>query len=136
MVDSSQRLVLLAENHGGGAPWYHPAYRGILQETPYTFTDTAQLADPSQVRKSCVANRGDHRGSLFLLNSFITHGPAPKPSEAESVNAFRPLLHRARLCARIRHVFPNVVAVDFSTVGDVIRVADALNHVRSASGPR
>ncbi len=130
MVSSNQRLVLLAEKHGGGgASWYHPAYEGIVQETPYTFADSTQLDDPSKVGASCAPNRGGRRGSIFLLNNFITNGPAPRPSVAEKVNNFRPLLYRARLCERIRHAFPNLLAVDFSTAGDVVRVADALNHV-------
>jgi hypothetical protein len=133
MVASNQRLVLFAEHHGGGAPWYHPAYQGIVQETPYTFTDPAQLADPRQVRASCVANRGGHRGSLFLLNHFITSGPSPKPSTAAEVNALRPLLFRARLCERVRHAFPNLLAVDFATVGNVVQAADALNQVAGGS---
>jgi hypothetical protein len=134
MVESNQRLVLLAENNGGGAPWYHPAYEGILQETPYTFTDPAQLNDPSQVGASCVPNRGGRKGSLFLLNNFITSGPSPRPSVAEQVNSFRPLLYRARLCERMRNALPNVLAVDFASTGDVVRVANALNGV--AGGQR
>jgi hypothetical protein len=134
MIDSNQRLVLFAENHGGGARWYHPAYRGIVQETPYTFTRAAQLTEPAELRASCRPNRGGRRGSLFLLNNFITRGPAPRPSVAARVNAFHALLRRARTCERIRNAFPNVIAVDFSTVGDVAGVVDALNHVRARSG--
>jgi hypothetical protein len=129
MVESNQRLVLLAENNGGGAPWYHPAYEGILQETPYTFTDPAQLNDPSRVGASCVPNRGGRKGSLFLLNNFVTSGPSPRPSVAEQVNSFQPLLYRARHCEQMRNALPNVLAVDFASTGDVVRVANALNGV-------
>ena len=134
MIDSNQRLVLFAENDGGGARWYHPAYEGIVQETPYTFTRAAQLTEPSELRASCAPNRGGRRGSIFLLNHFITRGPAPAPSVAAKVNAFHPLLRRARRCERLRNAFPNVIAVDFATVGDLAGVVDALNRVRSRSG--
>jgi hypothetical protein len=133
MIDSNQRLVLLAENHGGGAPWYHPAYRGIVQETPYTFTKPSQLIAPAELRASCVPNRGGRRGSLFLLNHFITKGASPRPSLAAKVNAYRALLRRTRRCDRLRDALPNVVAVDFATVGGVIGVANALNRVGGGS---
>jgi hypothetical protein len=133
MIDSNQRLVLLAENHGGGAPWYHPAYRGIVQETPYTFTKPSQLIAPGELRASCIPDRGGRRGSLFLLNHFITKGASPRPRLAAKVNAYRPLLRRARRCDRLRDAFPSVIAVDFATVGGVIGVANALNRVGRGS---
>jgi hypothetical protein len=34
----------------------------------------------------------------------------------------------------VRHAFPNILAVDFATVGDVVKVADALNGVGGAAG--
>jgi hypothetical protein len=37
MVRDGRRLVLLAENHAGAAPWYQLAYRRLTEETPYTF---------------------------------------------------------------------------------------------------
>jgi hypothetical protein len=134
MIDSNQRVVLLAENHGGGARWYHPAYKGIVQETPYSFTKPAQLTEPAKLPASCAPNRGGRRGSLFLLNHFITKGAAHKPSVAAKVNAFDPLLRRARTCDRRRNTFANVIAVDFATVGDVEGVANKLNGVRAQGG--
>ena len=38
MIDSGQRIVFLAENHAGGAPWYQPAYDAITMETPFGFS--------------------------------------------------------------------------------------------------
>ena len=37
----------------------------------------------------------------------------PKPSDAAKVNAYAPLLARARECERIRHHLPNLLAVNF-----------------------
>jgi hypothetical protein len=33
MIDANHRLVMLAENEAGAAPWYQLAYRRLLQET-------------------------------------------------------------------------------------------------------
>ena len=43
------------------------------------------------------------------------------------MNAFEPLLARARECERIRGHLPNLLAVNFYRTGDVFRVVDALN---------
>ena len=53
--------------------------------------------------------------------------PAPKPSDAAKVNAYAPLLARARECDRLRHHLPNLLAVNFYKRGDVFGVVDTLN---------
>jgi hypothetical protein len=45
MIDSNQRVVFLAENQAGAAPWYHLAYQAITKETPYGFSKPEQLTD-------------------------------------------------------------------------------------------
>ncbi|MEA2403937.1 MAG: hypothetical protein QOE08_584 [Thermoleophilaceae bacterium] len=56
--------------------------------------------------------------------------PTPRPSDAEKVNAYKPLLARVRECQRERSHFPNVVAVNFYRRGDLFRVVDELNGLR------
>jgi hypothetical protein len=129
MIDSNQRLVLLAENHAGAAPWYQLAYEHITEETPYTFKSVSLLTDPAKLAASCQANRGPASAPLFLLNHWISTDPVPLPSHAQQVNAYAPLLARARECQRIRHHIPNLVAVNFYRRGDVFRVVDTLNGV-------
>jgi hypothetical protein len=34
MIDSNQRLVVMAENDAGDIPWYHLPYEHALQESP------------------------------------------------------------------------------------------------------
>ena len=53
-----------------------------------------------------------------------------RPSDAAKVNAYGPLLRRARTCARLRHHEPTLLAVNFYKRGDVFGVADELNGVR------
>jgi hypothetical protein len=120
MIDSNQRLVVMAENDAGDIPWYH-------QETPYRFRSTAALTD--RVAHSCRPNRGPASAPLFLLNNWVDTTPVPRASNAAVVNARAALLNRARTCRRIRHRLPNLVAVDFFRRGDVLGVVDALNGV-------
>ena len=127
MVDAGKRLVLLAENHAGAAPWYQLAYERLVQETPFHFDSAAALLAVSNV---CPPNRGPADAPLFLLNQWVTTAPIQRPSDAAKVNAYAPLLARAQACRRIRHRLPNLVAVNFYKEGDVFRVVDTLNGVR------
>ncbi len=135
MIDSGQRLVVLAENEADSAvPWYHLAYESALQETPYRFTTAAQLVDPSKLPASCRPNRGPASAPLFLLNSWVDTSPTPRPSLAAIVNAHEALLARARACEHIRGQIPNLIAVDFFRRGDLLGVVDALNRVAPYTG--
>jgi hypothetical protein len=127
MIDADRRLVLLAENHAGAAPWYRLAYDRLVEETPYTFPKVAELTTPSLLPASCRPNRGPEEAPLFLVNHWISTDPVPKPADASKVNAYAPLLRRARECERIRGHLPNLLAVNFYRRGDLFRVVDALN---------
>ena len=129
MIDSDRRLVLLAENHAGGAPWYRLAYERIMQETPFSFSRTAQLTSPADRAASCRENRGPSSAPMFLINHWITTDPVPRPSDSAKVNAYAPLLARARECERLRGRPPGLIAVDFYEEGDLFEVVDALNGV-------
>jgi hypothetical protein len=127
MIDSDQRIVFLAENHAGAAPWYHLAYERITMETPFGFSRPEQLTAPGTLAASCRQNRGPAEAPIFLVNHWITTDPVPLPSNAAKVNAYDPLLARMRECRRVRRHFPNLVAVDFYREGDLFRVVDTLN---------
>ena len=96
MIDSGRQVVVYAENHGGGAPWYTAGYDGALQETPFTFKRSAQLTNPSNWPATCVPNRGTDDAPLFLINHWINTDPTPRPSDAAKVNARPVLVGRAR----------------------------------------
>jgi hypothetical protein len=127
MVDSGERVLFLAENHAGGAPWYHSAYDAITEETPYEFKKVAQLTRPNTLDKTCEPNRGPDEAPLFLVNHWISTDPVPLPSNASTVNAYDALLARVKDCRRIRNHLPNLVAVNFYLRGDLFRVVDTLN---------
>jgi hypothetical protein len=63
------------------------------------------------------------------MNHWVNTDPAPLASNARRVNAYEPLLARARECEKVRTHVPNLVAVDFYREGDLFKVVDALNHV-------
>jgi hypothetical protein len=129
MIDSGQRVVFLAENEAGAAPWYHLVYDRITAETPYAFSRPAQLTTPSALPASCAENRGPADAPLFLVNHWVTTDPVPKPSDADIVNARGALLARVRECMRLRHHLANLVAVNFYERGDLFDVVDELNRV-------
>ena len=127
MVDSGKRLVMMAENRAGAAPWYQLAYERLTQETPFHFDSAAALIAAGS---TCPPNRGPDDAPLFLLNHWVTTAPVQRPSDAAKVNAYAPLLARAEACRRIRDRLPNLLAVNFYKEGDVFRVADTLNGIR------
>jgi hypothetical protein len=118
LVDRNQRLIVFIESGRPGVPWLLPAFEAF-QETPYSFKTPADF--------SCKPNRGGTAGSLFQINHWLETTPAPRPTNAEIVNAYDFLLGRARACQKARKHVPNVIAVDFYDIGDVVRVARTLN---------
>ncbi len=127
MIDSGQRLMVMAENDADHISWYPLAYSNALQETPFHFKNAAQLTDPAQLADSCRANRGPASAPLFLINNWVDTSPAPRASNAAVVNEHSALLKRAQTCQSIRHRLPNLIAVDFYKRGDVLGVVRALN---------
>lgn len=124
MVESNQRVIVMAENHWEGVPWYHGAFE-VCQETPYRFLKLEEIESP----KANKVGRGGTSGSLLLMNNWIETTPTPLPSNAEIVNSYDVLLKRAKALKKTRKMMPNLIAVDFYKTGDLMRVVDALNGV-------
>ncbi len=122
MLAMKKQLVVFSEHQGGTPRWYLPAFKEI-QDTPYTFASAAAF--------SCVANRGPARAPLFLVNHWLASTDAPGSAEANAamVNVKSVLLPRVERCQRARHMLPNIVAVEFAEVGDLLAVVDELNGV-------
>jgi hypothetical protein len=118
MIQSDQRVLVFAENQAEGVAWYHRLF-DVFQETPYRFLDPSEFSN--------APGRGGKQGSLLLMNHWIETAPAPRPSNAEIVNAYDFLLKRAKNCRRERGMLPNLIAVDFYHTGDLIDVVDAMN---------
>ncbi len=129
MIEDGRRLVMLAENRAGAAPWYQLAYERLTEETPFDFGSAEALIGAAGLEAGCRPNRGPARAPLFLINHWVTTAPIQRPSDAAKVNAYAPLLRRARTCERIRDHLPTLLAINFYKEGDVFRVVDTLNEV-------
>ena len=119
MVESDQRVLVMAENSAAGVDWYHQVFE-VMQETPYTFHDPSEFSNRP--------NRGGTSGSLLQINHWIESTPMPKPSNAAIVNARDALLARLHAFQRERGCLPNFVAVDFYGTGDLVSVVRELNE--------
>jgi hypothetical protein len=75
MIDSGKRVVVLMENHGGGAtyPWLLPGFDWV-QDTPYDFASASAF--------SCARLRGRPSSPLLLVNHWLNrsvHGSVTLP---------------------------------------------------------
>jgi hypothetical protein len=125
MLAMKKQLVVFSEHQGGTPRWYLPAFKEI-QDTPYTF--------PSVAAFSCVVNRGPAKAPLFLVNHWLasTDEPGSAQANAAAVNTKAVLQARVDRCRRVRGRFPNIVAVEFAELGDLLAVVDDLNGVAPA----
>ena len=121
MISSGRRVVVLMENHGGGAtyPWLLQGFNWV-QDTPYTNPTVADL--------SCTLNRGTATSPLFLVNYWLSNFVS-LVSDARTVNAYDRLWPYVSTCREQRHHLPNYVAVNYYDQGDLFRVVDQLNGV-------
>ena len=123
MVDSGKRLLVLMENHGGGAdyPYLHQGF-DLVQDTPYTFQTAADF--------TCTPNRGSPQSPLLLVNHWLASFTR-LVSNAQQVNAYDVLKPRVEQCVTERGKVPNLIAVNWYDHGDLFRVVDELNGVSS-----
>ena len=131
LIESDRRLLVMAENDSGGGrfPWYQQGF-DLVQETPYTFHSVREI----ESAQSCRPNRGSAANPLFQINSWIETIPRD-PDLAGRIDSREALLHRARLCTKLRGLKPNIIAVDFYDHGDVLGVANTLNGLADDAQP-
>ena len=113
-----RRLITVSEKHGDVYPWLPPTY-SMFQETPYTFPKISDF--------NCQPKRGEPGNPMFLINHWLRPDGPPDPTEAAHVNAEKLLLQRFRQCGRERKQLPNVIAVDFTAIGDLYTTVNEIN---------
>jgi hypothetical protein len=123
LIDAQTNLVIMSENSTQPPAWNVGAYKELVQDTPFTF------ASPSDF--NCDANRGPADAPLFQINHWITTDRPPDPNEAAQVNSYDVLMPRVRQCQAQRGKLPNIVGVNFYSLGDLLRVVNELNGVES-----
>jgi hypothetical protein len=116
--ENPRRVLTVSEKHGDVYKWLPPTY-SLFQETPYTFSKITDF--------SCAPKRGKAGNPMLLINHWLRPNGPPDPSEAAKVNSRSVLLDRFRTCAARRQAFPNVLAVDFTEVGDLQSTVRELN---------
>jgi hypothetical protein len=117
MIESGERLLVMAESSGPPPAWYHDAYE-LSFDTPYSFA--------SQEQFSCDVLRGEIENPLFQINHWLST-PFSEPENGEEVNVFDVLWPRVERCREETGRFPNFVVVDFIHIGDLFAVVDRLN---------
>jgi len=125
MVQSGRQVLLMTENEhsaldDSAPPWLPWAYGGLLQDTPYKYASVEDF--------SCVRGRGVTPAALLMANHWI-EGDAVDPGVAAHANSFETVTQRAFECSRVQGRFPNVIAVDLYTRGDVYSAVNELNRL-------
>ena len=121
MIRSGRRLVVMVET-GEGRPEHPWLVNGFdfVQETPYDF--------PTVESFSCAPNRGVPEAPLLQINHWL-NGFDNLVSDARLVNAADVLWPRVEQCREERGMQPNLVAVNYADIGDLLAVVDLLNGV-------
>jgi hypothetical protein len=119
LVRAGTPLIVMAERDGGEPSWFHRAFE-LVQDNPYLARTVDEM--------SCRPGRGPSDAPIFLLNHWITTRP-PDAANARLVNDRRFIVERAQRCAGERGRQPNVIAVNFWQVGDLLGAVDDLNGV-------
>ncbi len=118
LITSGRRLVVLDERDGGTEPWYQPGFLFAQNTSIEAFT-----RDPL----SCAPDRGSPDSPLLLMNHWVDAFP-PSPSAARRVNGAGSLGERVARCRKRLGRGPNLIAVDFFDLGDVVAYARELNR--------
>lgn len=122
-IENKRRLIVMSEKHGGEYPWLLPAY-SIMEETPFTFKATEDF--------TCNPNRGGTGKPLMLINHWLRTGRTPSPLEANTVNSEQVLTERIQQCMNKRGRLVNIVATDFTEIGDLIKTTTKFNAAVAA----
>ena len=139
LVAARARVVVLA-NFVGAQAAYESAWRGGAAPAwllPYfRFAAETPFACSAESDFGCAADRGalDSGAAfrpLYVVNHFLTD-PVPNPVLAKRANRRESLEAHARACVAHAGRAPNVLNVDYWSVGSVVDVVGELNGVGSA----
>ena len=102
MIDAGQRLVLLAENHAGAAPWYQLAYERLTAGDAVPLRQRGGAARPPAA-PARPRNRGPAGAPLFLHQPLGHHRAGAAAQRRREGQRLRPAARpRAKACERIR----------------------------------
>ena len=116
--DNPRRLIIMSERHPDATPWMHGTYT-LSEETPYTFSSIKDF--------SCAPFRGGTGKDFFIMNHWLRPDGPPDPAEAAEVNSKQTITDRMQKCITERGRVPDVVAVDFTAIGDMYSTVNEYN---------
>jgi hypothetical protein len=117
LIKSNKRLVVMAEVASPPPAWYNHMW-DYFEETPYSFKESSEM--------NCAVNRGGTGKDFFLINNWIEK-VIPRKEDAEEVNDYNFLLTRVKKCQNERVQKANFIGVNFSDLGDGLKVVKTLN---------
>jgi hypothetical protein len=121
LIEAKTNVLVMAERHGGGAPWYHKAWEGLLQDTTY------KAGSPSELDCGTDRMRGTRGSPLLLANHWLNRSDTL--AAADLVNTREALKARYEGCKSERRQDVNILAADFVDRGDLIKSVRELNGV-------
>ena len=97
-------------------------------ETSYSFKDENDIKNYLQ---SCAYDRGNGGSTAFYnVNNFVI---PPKKDVSASINSYDSLKARLTTCAAINRNLPNLVFVDYWSIGDMLKITDDANEQIASS---
>lgn len=115
LVEADTRILLTLESGAADVPWLPNAW-SVFHDTPYSFSSTDAF--------TCDGNRGRTGEGLYLVNHWV-QDPISYPELAAQANTREELEARLEACSAVDQ--PNILAVDFYDVGDVVEVVNLYN---------
>lgn len=125
LITQRRQVIVQAENAGRANTWYGPMYREAW--------DTSYHVEAGE-SFSCARERGHTSQSLLLLNHWISRN-TPSTADAARVNSESALLEHVEACVTTTGKTPNLLAVDFAAVGDLLATVAKLNGVLPEPSP-
>jgi len=117
-TEKPRRVILMSEKHPDVYRWLLGTY-SVSEETPFTFTSTNQF--------NCAVNRGGTGKPFFIVNHWLRPNGPPDPVGANTVNSQKLLTARLQQCIAERGRIPDVLAVDFTGIGDLYKTVNQFN---------
>jgi hypothetical protein len=119
MIERNQRLVVFSDRNGGELEWLLSAGDHV-QGTPSDVRSSSAF--------SCQRRGGRRNAELLLLHHWIA-GLPPDRTQAWKINTRDALLQHVGQCEEQRGRRPNIIAVDFHSIGAAVAVVNELNGV-------